>query len=148
MKKLLLALLVALPGFAYSQTATHLKVSEQFIEVSGFKNSFDKVVETMLNTQTSSIPAQHREKFMQVMKAFMAKYFNYEVLKPKLVKMYAEEFTETELKELATFYSSATGQKYASKLAGLTQKGVEIGQSVVSEHKSELETMLKEAFAQ
>lgn len=148
MKKFLIAILVALPSLAFSQTAQHLKASEQFVEVSGLKSSFDDMIGMILNTQTGAVPEQYREKFIGVMKKFMGKYFSYEVLKPSFAKMYADEFTEEELNELTKFYSSATGKKFAGKMAGLTQKGMELGRKLVEEHKPELESMIKEAFKQ
>lgn len=148
MKKLLFAILIAFPCVAFSQTAQHLKAGEAFIEVSGVKESFGDVVNTMLKTQLGSVPEQHREKFMSVMKEFMGKYFNYETLKPSLAKIYADEFTEKELVELTKFYSSETGKKFATKTAMLMQKGVAIGQKAVEEHKDELTEMIKKAFAQ
>jgi len=148
MKRFFIAALIALPGFAFSQTAQHLKASEQFAEASGVKASFDGVVESMLGTQIGAIPEQYREKFKQVMKAFMSKYFTYEVLKPRILKMYADEFTEAELNELTKFYSSPTGKKFASKMTGLLEKSMDMGRKVVEEHRPELESMMKEAFKQ
>jgi hypothetical protein len=148
MKKLFIAILIALPGVAFSQTAQHLKVSEQFLEISGARNSFEDVINSMLKTQTAAVPQEHREKFISVMKEFMAKYFSYDILKPKMAKMYAEEFSEQELKDLVAFYSSATGKKFASKLGTLTTKGMQMGQAAVQEHKDELTQMMQKAFAQ
>ncbi len=148
MKRFFIAALIALPSFAFSQTAQHLKASEQFAEASGVKASFDGVVDSMLGTQIGAIPEQYREKFRQVMKAFMGKYFTYEVLKPRILKMYTDEFTEAELNELTKFYSSPTGKKYASKMTGLMEKGMDMGRKVIEEHKPELESMMKEAFKQ
>ncbi|WP_461787990.1 DUF2059 domain-containing protein [Pedobacter sp.] len=148
MKKLFIAILIALPCAAFSQTAQHLKVSEQFLEVSGARSSFDDVVNSMLQTQTGSVPQEHREKFIGVMKEFMAKYFNYDVLKPKMAKLYADEFSEQELKDLIAFYSSSTGKKYASKVSVLTTKGMQMGQAAVQEHKDELTQMMQKAFGQ
>jgi hypothetical protein len=148
MKKIFIAILIAFPGVAFSQTAQHLKASEQFLEVSGARSSFEDVVNTMLNTQTGAVPQEHREKFINVMKEFMAKYFNYDVLKPKMAKLYADEFSEQELKDLIAFYSSPTGKKYGSKVAILTTKGMQMGQAAVQEHKDELTEMMKKAFGQ
>ncbi|RZL45992.1 MAG: DUF2059 domain-containing protein [Pedobacter sp.] len=148
MKKFLLAILIAFPVLAFSQTEQHLKVSENFLEVSGAKSSFDDVVNTMLSTQTQAVPAEHRDKFTKVMKAFFAKYFSYDILKPKMAKMYAEEFSEKELKDLTAFYTSETGKKFASKLGFLTKKGMEIGQAAVEEHKDELTKMIQAEFGQ
>ena len=148
MRKLLLAILIALPGFAFAQTPQHLKASEAFVEVSGLKTSFDGVVDAMLKTQLGAVPEQYREKFTAVMKEFMGKHFNYQTLKPRLAKIYADEFTEKELNELVAFYSSPTGKKFADKASYLMQKGMEMGKTVVEENKPELEKMIKEAFAQ
>lgn len=148
MKRFFIAALIALPSFAFSQTAQHLKASEQFVEASGIKASFDGVVDAMLSTQIGSVPEQYREKFKQVMKTFMGKYFTYEVLKPRILKMYTDEFTEAELIELTKFYSSPTGKKYASKITGLTEKGMNMGRQVVEENKPELQSMMQEAFKQ
>lgn len=148
MKKFLLAIFIAFPAIAFSQTEQHLKVSENFLEVSGARDSFDDVVNTMLSSQSQAVPAEHRDKFTKVMKDFFAKYFSYDVLKPKMAKIYAHEFSEKELKDLTIFYTSETGKKFASKLAFLTKKGMEIGQATVEEHKDELAKMIQEAFAQ
>lgn len=102
----------------------------------------------MLSSQSQAVPAEHRDKFTKVMKDFFAKYFSYDVLKPKMAKIYAHEFSEKELKDLTIFYTSETGKKFASKLAFLTKKGMEIGQATVEEHKDELAKMIQEAFAQ
>lgn len=148
MKKLLFVLLAALPCLAFSQSDSHLKASEKFVEVSGVKDSFTDVVDGMLKTQISQIPETHRDKFTQVMKEFMAKYFNYGILKPLYVKLYVEEFTEPELNDLTAFYSSSTGKKFANKLGVLTAKGAEFGMKIVKDNQAELERMMREAFGQ
>ena len=148
MKKILLVILIAFPSIVFSQTEQHLKLSENFLEVSGARTSFDDVVNTMLASQTQNVPAEHRDKFEKVMKAFFAKYFSFDILKPKMAKIYADEFSEKELKDLTAFYSSETGKKFASKLGFLTKKGMEIGQTTVQEHKDELTKMIKSEFGQ
>src|SRR5690606_29080771 len=124
-----------------------LKASEKFVDVSGVENGFGEVVDVMLKTQLGAVPEEHREKFTQVMKAFIGKYFSYEVLKPQLAKMYADEFTEKELNELTVFYSSETGKKFVGKTSYLMQKGMALGRDAFEKNKSELEQMIKEAFA-
>ncbi|RZK10239.1 MAG: DUF2059 domain-containing protein, partial [Flavobacterium sp.] len=140
--------LIAFPCVVFSQTEQHLKASENFLEVSGARSSFDDVVNTMLATQTQTVPVEHRDKFTKVMKEFFAKYFSFDILKPKIAKMYAEEFSENELKDLTVFYSSGTGKKFASKLGFLTKRGMEIGETTVQEHKDELTKMIQSEFGQ
>jgi hypothetical protein len=147
MKKYIFAILIALPGFVFAQTESHLKAGEKFLDVSGVKAGFDSMLDASLKSQIGSIPLDKQEKFTQVMKEFMNKYFTFELIKPKFVKIYTDEFTEKELNDLIKFYSSPTGKKLAEKLPGLTQKGMEVGLSSVQEHQKELEEMMKKAFS-
>lgn len=148
MKKLLFAILIAIPCISLAQTESHLKVSEQYLDVSGVKTGFNSIIDDVIKSQSGQMPAQYQEKFKEVMKSFMSKYYTYELLKPKFAKMYADEFTESELKDLIAFYSSSTGKKMAEKLPSLTQKGMEVGMNTVKEHQDELQEMMKKAFAQ
>lgn len=148
MKKYLLAIFIAIPCISLAQTESHLKVSEEYLEVSGVKAGFNTLVDDVIKSQSGQMPKEYQEKFKVVMKSFMAKYYTYELLKPKFAKMYADEFTEPELKDLIVFYSSPTGKKLAEKLQSLTQKGMEIGMSTVKEHQGELQEMIKKAFSQ
>lgn len=148
MKKYLLAILIAIPCIGLAQTESHLKISEEYLEISGVKAGFNNLVDDVIKSQSGQMPKEYQEKFKVVMKSFMDKYYTYELLKPKLTKMYANEFTELELKDLIVFYSSPTGKKLAERFQSLTQKGMEIGMSTVKEHEQDLQEMMKKAFSQ
>lgn len=148
MKKYLFAILMVLPGITFAQTANHLKISEAFLEVSGVKAGFTNIVDDVIKSQSGQIPKDYQEKFKQVMKTFMGKYYTYELLKSKFAKLYADEFSESELKDLIAFYSSPIGKKLAEKLPSLSLKGMEIGMNTVKEHQEELQEMMKNAFSQ
>lgn len=47
----------------------------------------------------------------------------------KMSKLYMEEFTHEEIKELITFYNSDLGKKMAVKQLALTQKAMQLGQN-------------------
>jgi hypothetical protein len=147
MKKYLLAILIAIPCISLAQTESHLKVSENYLEVSGIKVGFNNIVDDVIKSQSGQMPKEYQEKFKEVMKSFMDKYYTYDILKPKLAKIYADEFTELELKDLIVFYSSPTGKKFADKIPSLTKKGMEIGANTVKDHQEELQEMMKKAFS-
>lgn len=127
-------------------TASHLKAAEQYLDATGISAQFGGVIDKMLSSSGAQIPEEHRASYLKVMKTFMDKYYTWDVLKDNFTKIYAAEFTEDELKQLTTFYNTPLGKKVSSKTPVLVQKGLEIGQRVITEHRPELEQMMKDAF--
>ena len=82
-----------------------------------------------------------------VMLDFLTKHMSYEALKPALITLYSSEFTETELVELSTFYSTPTGKKFIHKQPSLFEQGSQIGAKRVQDNLPELEKMLSEEMA-
>lgn len=128
-------------------TPAHLKAAEQVLISAGMNDQFGNMVNTMLEQSSGSVPADKREGFMKVMKTFMGKYFTWDLLKDKMAAIYAAEFTEDELNQIATFYNSPLGKKAAAKMPVLMQKGMVVGQQAVAEHKDELQQMLEAEFS-
>ncbi len=128
-------------------TASHLQAAESYLIATGINTRFGAITDNMVGTFSQQIPENNRAAFVEIMQKFMHKYYTWDSLKGKLSEMYAAEFTEDELKELTTFFSTPLGQKYGSKLVVLTQKGMLLGQAVVKDHQSELEQMMKDGFS-
>lgn len=78
---------------------------------------------------------------------FFGKYLSWSALKDDYVKLYMENFTEPELRELITFYKTPTGKKAVKQMPVLLQKGAELGASRVRDHMGELMEMLQQASA-
>ena len=51
-------------------------------------------------------------------------------------------FTEEELREMAAFYRSTTGQKLARATPQLTRLGAELGERTLRAHAAELDEMI------
>lgn len=71
---------------------------------------------------------------------------SYESMKDDLAKIYAEEFTEQELKDITKFYLTPAGKKVNQKMAALMQKGVVLGQNRMQAHLAEFQNDLQKAF--
>lgn len=127
-------------------TATHLQAAESFLIATGVNTQFNGIIDNMVNVISKQIPENNRAAFVGVMKKFMNKYYTWDILKGDFSKMYAKEFTESELNQLTVFYNSPIGKKYSGKMVTLQQQGMLVGQKVVSEHQSELEQMMKDAM--
>lgn len=127
-------------------TPAQLKAAEDVLLASKADLQFNAGITTMLKQASGSLPEEKRAKFIEVMNSFVAKYISWDVLKDQLAAMYAQEFTEQELKNLAAFYRSPLGIKLSEKQPALMQKGAALGQQAVQGHQAELQQMMQEAF--
>ena len=127
-------------------TPVHLQAAENFLIAAGVNTKFPAVIESIVNAFSKQIPENDRAAFADVMRKFMNRYYTWDKLKASLDKIYASEFTESELKELGDFYNSPIGRKYMGKSVELLQKNMQIGQQVVADHQSEFQQMMKDAI--
>ena len=134
------------PDMAPEPSAASLKAAETMLEASGAGDQFNKTITVALNQFSNQIPADKQDKFKEVMKAFFEKYCNWEVIKPGICKMYAQEFTESEMNKLTTFYKTPLGIKLNSVQPILFAKAAALGQQTVAARQNELQQMMKDAF--
>lgn len=129
-------------------TPSHLQAAEKFLVAVGIGVQFNAISDNIINTFSKQFPEDHRAAFAGVMKKFMDKYYTWDIVKGPMSKIYAAEFDETELNQLTAFYNSPAGKKYSEKLPVLMQKGMLMGQQVMTDHKAEFIEMMKEATKQ
>jgi hypothetical protein len=120
---------------------THQAAAEELLRLLQLDTMTDQMIDTMLKAQVQQNP--DLVKFQDVMRAFLTKYISYNALKPDLVKMYVDAFTEKELREITTFYRTKTGQKCIDVMPTLIQKGAALGGQRVSEHMDELKAAIE-----
>jgi hypothetical protein len=116
--------------------------AEKLLETINAKELLEQSIGTMVDLQIRKKPllAPYRKTLL----AFFAKYMRYETLRPELIKMYAETFTESELKEINAFYSSPTGKRLLIKNQEIMKEAGDIGLKRIQAHRSELEQMIQE----
>ena len=129
-------------------TPSHLKAAEDMLTASGAGDQMRANMDAMIKAAAENAPEDKRTKFTEVMRSFMSKYLDWEILKDQLEAIYAQEFTEKELKELTVFYLSPLGKKLNQKQPALILKGAAIGQQAVQAHQIELQQMMQDAFKQ
>ena len=83
---------------AATPTDSHTQAVEEFFLVMKMEDTSDRTINQMLQMQIQQNPplAQYKE----VMLKFLRKHVSYESLKPEMVALYKEEFTEEEIKTL------------------------------------------------
>ena len=98
-------------------------------------------MEQMLQLQLQANPAI--APYKDVMRKFFMKYMSWESLKNDFARIYAEEFTEQELRELIAFYKTPAGAKAITKMPVLMAKGGQLGMQRVQQNMAEFNEMLR-----
>lgn len=148
LKHFAVGLLVVAATAAQAQTipAARLKAAEALVDASGVSKQLTSMYSNMVDVSSAQVPADKKPKFKELMMGFLSKYMSYSALKPDLAKLYAQEFTEPELKQITQFYLTPAGKKMTQKMALLQQKGMQIGQQKMQAHLPEFQAQLKKAF--
>ena len=137
---LIAIILFAIVGQLYSQTDAHKKAAEELLIASGAEQNYKLSMEKMMEIQLKSNPSI--AQYSDIIKQWAEKYISWSSLKADMVKLYTDEFSEKELKELSKFYKSPIGIKFASKHTEINIKMAEIGQKKALEHTPELQKMI------
>ena len=103
------ALMAAYLLGAAEPAASHREAALEFLKAKGTPALLERHCKLMLEKQLAAAPeyAEHSEALAK----FYRDTFGFEALKDDLVKLYAAEYSEAELRELARFYNSDLGRK-------------------------------------
>ncbi len=77
------------------------------------------------------------------MLAFMREVMSWEIMEPELVRLYASNFTTTELNEMTAFYQTPTGKKALQLTPTLMAEGMKMGQQAVQARQAELQARIQ-----
>jgi len=121
--------------------SSHSAAALELLEVMKTDSNLQQAVDVALTAQLKANPAL--TNYEDVMRAFLSKYMSWEYLKDDLVRLYAEEFTESELRTITAFYRTDVGKKAVEEIPALMRKGGELGQAAVRAHLDELSEAIK-----
>lgn len=146
MKKIILVLLFSIPVLFNAQALTkqeNIKVLFQLMQT-------DSVVEKMMNSMIpmmmKSVPQQDSTANSQ-MTAMMNKMTHVmmvitkRLLNEDMIVLYDKYYTESEIKDLVTFYKSPAGQKMITVMADLNKEMMMI---FITKYVPEIQQMLKD----
>ena len=116
------ALLLNFAGSARADEASKQAKAEKLVEVMHLDKSMSQMMEMMTaqmkqsftaNLGSSATPKQKElfNNFLDKVFQLMRTQLSWPILKPDIVKLYAENFTEDELDGLNTFYASPLGSR-------------------------------------
>jgi len=125
---------------------SHLDAASELVDVMNLEENLaafgDVFIDSMIQQNPDSEPLR------DVFSAWFQSIFDWETVRPRYVAMYAESYTEAELREISAFYSTPTGMKSLALMPELAQKGAAIGNELAMEHSQELERMVMERMAE
>lgn len=149
------ALFVALFGFAaaahaQAPTAGQLKLARQVVELQGSHRSFDGAIPTVFSQVYNQYVQQNPDLDKPIAEALKAMLPEFDKRKDEITgiiaRVYAERFSEAELKDILAFYESPTGKKFVGATADvnkdtfsrLQEWGGKLNKDVVDRLRAEL----------
>jgi uncharacterized protein len=136
-----LFLCLPLAALGAPPAASHTKAAEELFQTMKLEALMAQTVDTMIKAQVAQNPDM--KKVEGVLRDFFTKYMGWKTLKPSMIAIYTETFTEAELREINAFYRTPTGQKAITAMPVLVQKGAAIGQKLVQDHIGELQANIQ-----
>jgi len=115
--------------------------AEKLLNTMGMATSMNQMIENVLALQLQQKPSL--APYKEVMLEFFRKHMSYEALKPDLVAIYVDVFTEDELIAINQFYLTDAGKKSIRVMPTLAQKGGQLGVKRMQTHMYELQEMIK-----
>lgn len=134
--------LFATPALSQSGQNSHDQAALDFLKAVGMDRIVGQVSTALVESLIRSNPplAPHRDVIME----WSSKYVTWEAAAPELVKTYKLAFSEPELREIITFYETATGKKMAAQLPQLMEGAAAAGGRLAGAHIPDLQRMLQE----
>jgi uncharacterized protein len=137
---LALTLALALAHPAAAQTPSQVAAADELFKSMKLETQVLNTSAAMIETEVGRTAGM--QAYRDVMLNWLRKYMTWEAMKPELIKLYTETYTEAELKELAVFYKTPVGQKSLTKMPELMQKTAMIGAKLGQPHVDELKTLM------
>jgi hypothetical protein len=125
---------------ARAQSSNQLAAARELVESLQLGPTMQAGATTMIELQVKQNPLL--APYRQVMLDWATKYLTAEAVLPEFAEIYAQTFTERELRELTAFYRTSTGQKLVAQQPELTRQGAAVGQKIATAHQAELEVMI------
>ena len=120
----------------------HRAAAEALLIAANTEAVMEQSIATAIDSQVEANP--QIAPFRDIMRAFLSEHLSWEAVRDEMVQIYAEAFTESELREITAFYQTETGRKAVLLTPSLMAQGMQIGQRAVIAHRAELEARIEE----
>jgi hypothetical protein len=128
------------PALAQDTTAapspSRVRAAEELVASMDMERNYARTMDAMIDQQKRSNPMVGQ--YEQVMRDFFAKYIGWEQVKPDFVRIYAETYTEDEMRQLGDFYRTPLGRRLLETQPQLSARSAELTQNRIMAHMPEL----------
>jgi hypothetical protein len=140
---------VLLCNVSLADEASHREAAFRVLEITKAEKSMKTGLQSMVDPIVASMrqggmPESAAPEVKGAISEWFAQEMKWEDLKPKIVDIYVQQFTEAELKELYDFYQTPTGQKALEKLPTVTKLSSEISSQYIGTKQASLKLKLKQ----
>ena len=122
-------------------SASHLQAAQELVALLDLEEQMLGGASMMISAMTQQNPAL--VQFEDVILEWAESFMTWEVFGPKIVAIYADAFTEEELRELVRFYNTPTGKKTLKVLPDLMSQGAQIGMLEAQARQADLQERIK-----
>jgi hypothetical protein len=137
-----IALLLALgPTSILADEASHRQAVTKLFELTRMQEKIDTSVNNLVALQLTQDPAMREHEVL--LRDYLERQIGWTGLKGPLTEMYLQAFTEQELKEINTFYSSPTGGKLVERLPDLIKQRDQLAMQRMQENIGELQSEIE-----
>lgn len=150
---LVLSLFWVLPSSAAPATDAALRELFSAMDAHRLLDSAYQQLDTRLQTSLAQMDVKPNQK--PLLQAFAHRYgqwvrsqLSWVVLEPKMAQVYAQVFTEEDIKVMTAFYRSPTGKKMLEKMPLLLQESMGIVQQAMQNLEPQLNQMQQELAEQ
>jgi hypothetical protein len=127
---------------------SHRKAAEEMLKLTdpgenmkiGFRAAAEPTLKQMRQDGFSEEAVREVE---ETLRAWLKTEMKPEEFYPKIVRVYMEQFTEAELRDLIAFYLTPTGKKFVSTLPTVTQKSMQIAHEYVQSKGASLNARIR-----
>jgi hypothetical protein len=126
---------------AAAVSAASLSLARELTTLMDLGGNASASVDVMLD----AMQAQNSElaSLRHVLQRWMRNIFTSDEAAVAFAQLYAQTFTEAELRDIVTFLRTPSGRRFAAAQGELTRRGGELGQRLAEENQGELMQMLE-----
>jgi uncharacterized protein len=137
---ILLVLVGAAPQPA--PVSPHEKAAREVLRIVGGENLAMSGVEAAMGL---ILQDPEMAPYKDVVRAWFQRVFSESEIESEMVKLYMDQFSEKELREISAFYKTPAGRKSIAAMPDLMKEAAEIGMKRAEEHGDELYELIEKA---
>ena len=134
---LLFTIIAAWPAWSSAETDGHRQAVEKLFELTQMQQKIESSVNNVMALQLQQNPTMRKHE--DLLRSFLERNIGWWGMKDSLITMYMKAFTEQELNEINTFYSTPSGQKLIQRLPELIQERDRLAMQRMKENIGELQ---------